>query len=87
MHTLLKGKANFVSKVCILDYGSGNVKSVYNAFSTFTDPIISNSAKDIRNASHLVLPGVGAFNRSMLNIKSKIDVEELKVQIGIGKVF
>lgn len=76
-----------MSKVCILDYGSGNVKSVFNAFSTFTNPIISNSIKDIRDSSHLVLPGVGSFVGAMTNIKSKIDVEELKDQLKLGKLF
>ena len=41
----------------------------------------------MRNASHLVLPGVGAFNRSMLSIKARIDIKELKDQLKLGKVF
>jgi glutamine amidotransferase len=76
-----------MSKICILDYGSGNVKSVFNAFSTFSNPIISNSKKDIRDASHLVLPGVGSFDRSMSNIRDRIDTEELKNQLHSGKPF
>jgi glutamine amidotransferase len=76
-----------MSKVCILDYGSGNVKSVFNAFSTFTDPIISNSIDDMRDASHLVLPGVGSFGRSMSSIRKLIDTAELKAQLKSGKVF
>jgi glutamine amidotransferase len=74
-------------KICILDYGSGNVKSVFNAFSTFASPIISNSSKEINNASHLVLPGVGSFVRSMSNIKDRIDVQDLKNQLQNGKPF
>ena len=76
-----------MTKICILDYGSGNVRSVFNAFSTFADPIISNSVKDIRNSSHLILPGVGSFAGAMANIRSKIDIDELKKQIALGKLF
>lgn len=50
--------------VVILDYGCGNVKSVYNAFRVLDYPVkISNRDSDIQAASHLVLPGVGAFER------------------------
>jgi glutamine amidotransferase len=76
-----------MSKICILDYGSGNVKSVFNAFSTFSSPLISNSNKDIRDASHLVLPGVGSFVRSMSNIEDRIDIQELEKQLQTGKPF
>lgn len=60
-------------KVCILDYGSGNVRSVYNLLATITERVkISNSPDDIAKASHLILPGVGAFGSSMARIKERI---------------
>jgi imidazole glycerol-phosphate synthase subunit HisH len=52
--------------VCILNYGSGNVESVANLFRQLADDVrISNSEEDILAATHLVLPGVGAFKAAM----------------------
>jgi glutamine amidotransferase len=54
------------SSVCILNYGSGNVESVANLFRQLCDDVrISNSEKDILEATHLILPGVGAFKAAM----------------------
>ena len=70
-------------KVCILDYGSGNARSVINMFITLTDgAFISNKAKDIISASHVVLPGVGAFGASMEKIKKTIPLDILKQNYG-----
>lgn len=74
-------------EVCILDYGSGNVKSVFNTFSQFSNCIISNDLKSVRNASHLVLPGVGSFKGSMEKIKSEFNLEVLSETISNGKPF
>jgi imidazole glycerol-phosphate synthase subunit HisH len=69
-------------KVCILDYGSGNVKSVFNMFATFEcDVNISNADKDMAEATHLVLPGVGSFGASMKKIKNKISLEALTKEV------
>ena len=51
-----------MKKVCIIDYGLGNLASIYNATKTlYSDVKISNLPDDILNASHLILPGVGSF--------------------------
>lgn len=69
-------------KVCILDYGSGNVKSVYNMFSLMESHVtISNSPDDIREATHIVLPGVGAFGPSMKKIKERIPLDLLEKEV------
>jgi glutamine amidotransferase len=48
--------------VAIIDYGRGNVRSVYNAFDYIgVDAVITDDATEIANASHILLPGVGAF--------------------------
>jgi len=70
------------TKVCILDYGCGNVRSVYNIFNTIAkDIVISNDEQIIKSATHIVLPGVGAFGASMEKIKSKIPLEVLEVEV------
>ena len=52
----------------ILDYGSGNIKSVYNSLKFVLDKIdkryeinVSNSANDISKSDFIILPGVGSF--------------------------
>ena len=75
-------------RVCILDYGSGNVKSVENLvkFLSF-DVKISNNEKDILDASHLILPGVGSFEYSMNKIKEKIPIRILENEVLTKKKF
>ena len=74
------------SKICILDYGSGNVASVRNSFDRLgLESFISNEVSDIVRASHLVLPGVGAFKASMEKIQSKLPLDVIKDQISHGK--
>ena len=47
------------SKIIILDYGAGNVKSVFNICKYIEDKtIVSNDAKDLKECSHIILPGV-----------------------------
>lgn len=84
----LKYKRTFKlnSKICILDYGSGNVASVKNSFDRLgLESFISNEVPDIVRASHLVLPGVGAFKASMQKIISKLPLDVISAQISLGK--
>ena len=89
LNSYLSRPVNTMSpRVCILDYGSGNVASVRNAFERLQiETLVSNNVKDIVNASHLVLPGVGAFKSSMEKIRSKIPLSEIMLQISKGKPF
>jgi imidazole glycerol-phosphate synthase subunit HisH len=69
-------------RVCILDYGSGNVRSVYNVVSYLKyDVSVSNSADVIRSSSHIILPGVGAFGHAMEKIKSLIPLDVLEDEV------
>ncbi len=72
-------------KVVIIDYGSGNLKSVFNAFESINlgiEIIISNKVQDLKSASHIVLPGVGAFADCMKGLKSTpCLIEELRNQV------
>ena len=55
-----------MSKVAIIDYGVGNLRSVEKAFAaTGCDAIVSGDEKVLRAAERLVLPGVGAFGACM----------------------
>jgi imidazole glycerol-phosphate synthase subunit HisH len=60
-------------RVCVLDYGSGNVRSVANLLEYLrVEHLVSNSESAIEDATHLVLPGVGAFGCAMDLIRSRI---------------
>ena len=69
-------------KVCILDYGSGNVRSVYNLVSFLNyDVVVSNKTVEIESATHLILPGVGSFGAAMKKIKTQIPIDNLQVEV------
>ncbi|MGL4670371.1 MAG: imidazole glycerol phosphate synthase subunit HisH [Methanobacteriaceae archaeon] len=55
--------------ITIIDYGSGNLKSIYNAFNKLGETVeVTKSPEKIVNCDSLVLPGVGAFGKAMENI-------------------
>lgn len=73
-------------QVCILNYGSGNVKSVHNMLLHMgVEAVISNNSADIRNATHLILPGVSAFGTAMDKIKAMIPVDVVSHEVHQAK--
>ncbi|KKS66080.1 MAG: Imidazole glycerol phosphate synthase subunit HisH [Parcubacteria group bacterium GW2011_GWC1_43_12] len=69
-------------KLCILDYGSGNVGSVFNMFSTIMDRVVvSNRPPDLISSTHIILPGVGAFGSAMEKIKKTIPLDVLEEEV------
>ena len=63
-------------KITIVDYGSGNLLSVKQSFVKVTnlnninaEIKISNDPRSLKESSHLVLPGQGAFKTCMDGIK------------------
>jgi len=75
-------------KICILDYGSGNVKSVFNACSMLAETVVSNQEAEIEGATHVMLPGVGSFGKAMEKIHELIPVDFLVDQVlNHGKPF
>lgn len=58
----------------IIDYGAGNIGSIINMLKKIGVPSkLSRRAEDIFNATHLILPGVGAFDHGMSCLeKSKL---------------
>ena len=78
------------SKIVIIDYKSGNLQSVFNALESIknsSDTIqISNIPNDLESATHIILPGVGAFGDCISSLRAiKGMVEALKLQIMINK--
>jgi glutamine amidotransferase len=61
-----------MSEVAIVDYGINNVRSVRNAVDYCGyNPIVTHDAAAIADASHVILPGVGAFGDAMNNIRAR----------------
>jgi glutamine amidotransferase len=66
--------------VGIVNYGMGNLRSVWNAVSAVGGaPCIVNSPTDVRNVSHLILPGVGAFADAMKKLDESGWIDSLHI--------
>jgi imidazole glycerol-phosphate synthase subunit HisH len=60
------------ARICILDYGMGNLRSVEKALEHVgATATISDTAETIRAADGLILPGVGAFPKAMEGIRAR----------------
>ena len=69
-------------KVGIVDYKCGNIRSLFNALDYISaNPFIISEEKDFNNASHAVLPGVGAFGYCANNLDKSGLLEPLKKHI------
>ena len=56
--------------VLVIDYGMGNLHSVQRAFEECgADVMVSDDPRSLKTASHIVLPGVGAFPDAMRSIR------------------
>ena len=47
--------------------------------------VVSNKNSDIKNSTHIILPGVGAFGESIKKLKKKIDIKYLEKEILVKK--
>jgi glutamine amidotransferase len=75
-------------KIVIVDYGSGNLRSVQKGFEKAGHTAaVSNSVNAVSEATHLVLPGVGAFSECMKNLDQLHLLEPIKKTITDGKPY
>jgi len=55
--------------ITIIDYGMGNIKSLYNAINFLDYNVkVSRNKKEILKSDFVFLPGVGAFKEAIFNI-------------------
>ena len=67
-----------MKNVIIVDYGMGNIKSLYNSLKFLGyNPVFYSEKKNI-NSNIYILPGVGAFNQAMKLIEEKKISNNLK---------
>ncbi|MDD5157820.1 imidazole glycerol phosphate synthase subunit HisH [Sulfurimonas sp.] len=70
------------ASIVIVDYGMGNLRSVQKAFEKVGfRAIITREHELIKSATHIVLPGVGAFRDAMKNLNSLGLVEVLNEEV------
>lgn len=75
--------------ITIVNYGMGNLGSIYNMFKRIgVQAVIESEPEKIKNASKILLPGVGSFDAAMsrINEQGLLDVlneKALKEQIPI----
>ncbi|HEY7314148.1 MAG TPA: imidazole glycerol phosphate synthase subunit HisH [Gemmataceae bacterium] len=68
--------------VGIIDYGMGNLRSVWNAFRFIgTEPIIVSNPAELEKAHAVVLPGVGAFGDGMSHLRERGWVDALETHV------
>ena len=69
---------NKMGDIVIIDYGTGNIRSVFNSLKSAVKKkkikkkvIVSDQLKIINNSSHIILPGVGSFKACLSGLKDK----------------
>ena len=68
--------------VGIIDYGMGNLLSVYNAFDYLGEGVvICKYPEDLKDVDHIVIPGVGAFKDCIDLITKNGFLEELEEHV------
>ena len=74
--------------IAIVDYDAGNLRSVSKALEQLGHAnLITASARDIRHADGLVLPGVGAAGAAMRELRQRDLIEPLREFVASGKPF
>jgi glutamine amidotransferase len=73
-------------KIVIVDYGLGNLHSVYKKLLQLkADVAISNSPKEIAAADKIVLPGIGHFQKGMDHLESLQLIDPLNEAVLVSK--
>lgn len=77
-----------MSKIVIIDYGMGNLRSVQKGFERVGfEASVTRSKREISGASAIVLPGVGAFKDCMENLEKYGLIESILRSIEKGKPY
>jgi len=72
--------------IAILDYGFGNVKSVWNALDALgEDPYLAAEGKELDQATHLIIPGVGSYDVAMAELQARDLFEPVACYVRSGR--
>ena len=73
-------------KICIINYGIGNIESVKQAFEYMgAEVLVTSDKKKITESTKIVLPGVGAFKPAMDRLK-KLEILEIFERIQVLQI-
>lgn len=71
--------------IAIVNYGLGNVQAFANIYKRLNIPAqIANTPQELRNADHIILPGVGAFDWAMARL-TESGLREALEELVIGE--
>ena len=72
--------------VAIIDYGVGNLFSLQSSFAAIGVPaVVSSDPEVIKNADHIILPGVGAFEDAARKLRESGMADLVKTLANEGK--
>ncbi len=73
--------------ITIIDYGLGNIRAFVNVYERLNIVTrVAKSAEDLKGASKIILPGVGAFDHAMTLLNHSGMREELENQVLVNKI-
>lgn len=74
--------------IAIVDYGMGNLRSVWKAFHYLgADAKLTQNPQEVRQAHGIVVPGVGAFRDCMANLEGLGLISPIMEAIQTGKPY
>ena len=74
-----------MKKVCILDYGLGNVRSILNSLKKIkVEGFLYNENKK-RDFDVLIIPGVGSFDTDRMGSSGELATPDLSDSIPLGR--
>lgn len=77
-----------MSRIAIIDYDAGNLRSVEKAFAYLGEKaFVTRDAKEILQADQVVLPGVGAFGDAMEKLNRYGLAEVIRKSVQSGQPF
>lgn len=72
--------------IAIVDYGVGNIFSLYSSFGNIgTEAVLTSDADKIRAADKIILPGVGAFGDAAEKLRASGLAEVVVEAVAAGK--
>ena len=74
--------------IAIIDYGMGNLRSVQKGFENVGhEAVVTSDPSVVKQAEKVVLPGVGAFEDAMAELKRRGMIQPVLEAIDSGKPF
>ena len=75
-----------MSRIAIIDYGVGNLFSLKSSFAAIgQEAVVTSDVTTLKNASRIILPGVGAFGDAAAKLRACGMADFLKEEAKTGK--